>query len=255
MPYYLDRSFTRNGTDYACFVVGTGGTGGYVAEGLARLLPPAVQIILIDFDRVEERNLIRQNFYTEDIGKYKSLALAERLSEKFDRPVAYATLPVKDIRLNKSAIVVACLDNGPARAALADKADYRYSWWIDTGNGDNYGQILIGNAKVARFNKTTELVLNLPLPTLQRPEILLQAPSTPQLNCAEIDTQGPTINQTMGALTVEVVRRLVAGTCPWMQLILDMDKAALTPVMATPENCRQILHTKNKDIVQIVEKE
>jgi len=32
-----------------------------------------------------------------------------------------------------------------------------------------------------------------------------------------------------------VVRRILEGTCPWMQLYLDLDAGTLTPTMATPE--------------------
>ena len=43
----------------AIIVVGCGGNGGFVADGLARMLPPSINLILIDMDRVEERNLNR----------------------------------------------------------------------------------------------------------------------------------------------------------------------------------------------------
>ncbi len=206
---------------------------------------------MVDFDRVEEKNLKRQNFYPEDIGKYKSIALAERLSEKFDRPVSYCTLSIEYVRISKNALVVSCVDNGIARAAIEKGADYKYRWWIDAGNGDNYGQVLIGNSKVAIFNKKTGIISQLPFPSLQRPEILQQAP--PQPDCAEVDTQGPTINQTMAALTLEVIRRLINGNCPWLQIMVDMEHAAMTRVFALPDSCQKILHTKNKKIIQIIE--
>ena len=34
----------------AIIVVGCGGTGGFVADGLARMLPPTINLILIDMD-------------------------------------------------------------------------------------------------------------------------------------------------------------------------------------------------------------
>lgn len=57
----------------------------------------------------------------------------------------------------------------------------------------------------------------------------------PARHCAEIAEQGPTINQIVAAVVVEVVRRLIEGTCPWMQLYLDLEAGTLAPVMATPE--------------------
>ena len=45
-------------------MVGTGGTGGFVAEGLCRLFQGReATIVLVDHDRVEPHNLLRQNFY------------------------------------------------------------------------------------------------------------------------------------------------------------------------------------------------
>ena len=53
-------------------VVGCGGTGGFVAEGLCRLLPAGIPLVLIDPDRVEERNLRRQNFFREELDTLKA---------------------------------------------------------------------------------------------------------------------------------------------------------------------------------------
>ncbi|MDP2659595.1 MAG: ThiF family adenylyltransferase, partial [Dehalococcoidia bacterium] len=49
-------------------VVGCGGTGGFVAEGLCRLLPKEQNILLVDHDRVEPHNLRRQAFFSGDVG-------------------------------------------------------------------------------------------------------------------------------------------------------------------------------------------
>ena len=38
-------------------------------------------------------------------------------------------------------------------------------WWVDAGNAENYGQILIGNTDRAIFDGDT--YLGLPVPTLQ----------------------------------------------------------------------------------------
>lgn len=249
----LDNQFTRGGDGYpwSAYVIGCGGTGGYVAEGLARILPKNVQIVLVDMDRVEERNLIRQNFYPGDIGEVKSTALAKRLSERYNRPVAYSTFPISMTHLPRKGLIIGCVDNGLARADIAARQDRDFYWWVDAGNGDNFGQILIGNNDYAKFHTEKEIVSYLPMPSIQRPEILLQAPPVTAPNCIDIPDQGPTINQVMAAMTVEVVRRLTEGTLQLMQLLIDMEHGTMTPVMATPEICREIMHTRNKKKVQI----
>jgi sulfur carrier protein ThiS adenylyltransferase len=54
-------------------IVGCGGTGSLVAEGLCRLLINSdLTLMLVDFDRVEPHNLLRQNFFAGEVGKFKS---------------------------------------------------------------------------------------------------------------------------------------------------------------------------------------
>ena len=92
MPYYLDNAFLLDNPWIT--VVGCGGTGGFVAEGLCRLFQGReATIVLVDHDRVEPHNLLRQNFYPEDVGKFKSQALADRLARAYRRRVGYSVYP------------------------------------------------------------------------------------------------------------------------------------------------------------------
>lgn len=248
--YTLDNNFARS--YFTATVVGCGGTGGFVSEGLCRLLPPHASLVLVDHDRVEERNLNRQGFLREDLGQFKSEALARRLARSHGRPIAYSTLPIAAVEIQLPGLVIGCVDNGPARKDIAAghrlfNPFYGYvSWWVDAGNGENYGQVLIGNAaEGAAFDPEKGICRALPLPTIQRPELLAQAPPRGG-DCAQIAEQGPTINQTMAALVVEVVRRLIEGICPWMQLYLDMEAGTLHPVLATPEAVEKIVGIKRR---------
>jgi len=249
-------------------VVGCGGTGGFVAEGLCRLLPPRADLVLIDHDRVEERNLFRQNFIAEDLGQFKSETLGKRLARKYGRPVAYSTLPLGMTQIRYPGLIIGCVDNGLARRQIAESMKGRgltwvggYSqmaprelqngprlqtslWWVDAGNGDNYGQVVIGNTDTANlWLPDGDVYHSLPLPTTQKPELLNQAPRA--RDCAAItEEQGPTINATMAAIVAEVVRRLIAGTCPWVQLYLDMEAGTLVSVLARPETLKSLSKRK-----------
>ena len=95
MPYYLDNAFLLDNPWIT--VVGCGGTGGFVAEGLCRLFQGRdATIVLVDHDRVEPHNLLRQNFYAEDVGKFKSQALADRLARAYRRPVGYSVYAFRE---------------------------------------------------------------------------------------------------------------------------------------------------------------
>ncbi len=243
--YRLSNDFSNR--RFTVTVVGCGGTGGFAAESLCRLLPGHAELVLVDYDRVEERNLLRQNFYREDLERFKSETLAHRLAKKFDRQVGYSTLPVAMTQLAFPGLGIGCVDNGLARRdiARAVKEMIHYeSWWVDAGNGDNYGQVIIGNTDVASYwLPTKDIYCGLPLPTIQKPELLNQAPKA--RGCAEVaEEQGPTINLTMATVVVEVVRRLIAGTCSWVQLYIDMEAGTLVPVLATPEIIKSLSKRK-----------
>lgn len=241
MEYTLANTLNRFET---IALVGCGGTGGFLAEGLCRLLLgyPQLRLRLIDGDRVEEGNLGRQNFYPEDLGRFKSQVLAERLARKYQRPIAYSISGVhdRDRRDRRNwelgcGLVVGCVDNAPARATIAEAVSPG-QWWLDAGNGREFGQILVGNAGRSRlagsFDQENAVCHALPLPTWIRPELLVPAPR--EGSCAQME-QGPTINQFMAAMVVELVRRLLEGKLSWCQLYLDLEAWSLHAVSATPE--------------------
>ncbi len=220
----------------AITVVGCGGTGGFVADGLARMLPLTIDLVLIDMDTVEERNLNRQSFTAADVGLFKSEALAKRLAGTYQRPVQYSVWPIGTGDFPRG-IIVGCVDNGLARQVIADHL-HDGQWWVDSGNGRNFGQVLVGNSKIEKLHPSfiADLCYRLPLPTIQQPALLAQVSRL--RSCTEAvaaDDQSPTINQAMAALVLEVVRRILYSSCPFMQLYLDLDAGTLTPTMASPE--------------------
>jgi len=226
------------------YVIGCGGTGGFVAAGLCRLLDPTASLVLVDPDRVEPRNLLRQNFYAADLGEFKSKALAERLARDFDRAVGYATVPISLVGSGGASLFIGCVDNGPARAQIAAKvANGHADWWLDAGNGENYGQVIIGNQGKPPYMLYKGDWNDLPSPTVQRPDLLAQKGPAFVPSCAgavAAGDQGPVINQAMAAIVLEMTRRLFAGRLNWLQVFLDLEAGAMTTVAATPENVAKI---------------
>ena len=152
MPYILETQFMEENPRIV--VIGCGGTGGFVAEALCRLFTGRdAKIVLVDHDRVEPHNLLRQNFQAEDVGRFKSEALAERLAEKFRRAVGYSTMPFRrdedgeypGVVPHEPILMIGCVDNAAARVEMDRALDQRNggSWLIDAGNGRNGGSWLI----------------------------------------------------------------------------------------------------------------
>ena len=281
---YILRPVASLRSSSAIVLIGCGGTGGYIAEGICRLFidEPDVNLHLIDHDRIEEHNLRRQNFFPSELGEFKSKALAERLSRQFDRPIAYSIYPVLAPRVgysesflgmgtfNVPEIVIAAVDNARARHAIA--ASHRgMGWLIDAGNGDEWGQVLIGNGRVIdrpfssraappqkvgdgwAMSDNPGVVHALPLPTEQLPELLVTNEAPVPLDCAEAvisGDQSATINQLMAGLALDMVRKLMNGTLTWMGLYADFRNGTMRPMAATPENAARYWHCRPQDLVE-----
>ena len=266
MPYHLRTENIGNNPSIA--IIGCGGTGGFVAEAICRLFTGReATIILMDHDRVEPHNLLRQNFHRQDVGKLKSAVMAERLSLTYDRTIGYSTETFRagskwerqswdNVHTN---LMIGCVDNAEARVEMNQYLNNHYdTWLIDAGNGRNWGQVLIGNQtkEQYRFQKSFEndVCYRLPSPAMQRPDILTATPDTPpDIDCAaalDLVDQDPTINQMMAMLVVQVVRRMAANDCPWMSLYLDLEQGTMTPRYATPENVAQITRTPPEGLLR-----
>lgn len=251
--------------NYNIAVVGCGGTGGLVAEGLCRLLADSnVAILLIDHDRVESHNLVRQNFYAGDVGKFKSQALAERLARQYGRRIGFSVYPYMHDLIGADlggglvtpaiqGIIIGCVDNADARRAISESMMYS-NWWLDAGNGFSSGQVLLGNSNrremlEGSFSEVYGMVNRLPIPSWQLPS-LLAPPTNVQidaLDCAEavaIEEQGPVINQAMATLVLEFVYRMLKGTLTWMGVYIDLTAGTLQPVPAEPETVARICGMK-----------
>ena len=190
-------------------MLGAGGTGGYVAPHLFRLLSmlerPA-RFIICDGDVVEPKNLIRQNFVAADLGENKARVLSERYSTVLGMETEYVpnfveTLPdlmgllkpdtwntggrfrskyVKDM-----VILLGCVDNNRTRQlcheAFRQSDDLIY---IDSGNGSYTGQVVCG---VRRNGHTMRKPIGSVHPEMMK--ITDKFPS--ELSCAEAAQADP----------------------------------------------------------------
>lgn len=188
-------------------VIGAGGTGGYVIPHLYRLGYAShryVRIIVCDGDVVEEKNLIRQNFVQQDIGRNKAQVQAERYSAAFgieceykpdfienDEELFKLTSPDFYARPNsgvpetQKVILLGCVDNNKSRQmchrVFNNQKDLIY---IDSGNGEHTGQVVCG---VRQNGKTTYK----PVGSLY-PDVLKEEDKFPsELSCAERTVSAP----------------------------------------------------------------
>ena len=127
---WMDALIARHGADLhkrfssaTVAVCGLGGLGSNIAVALARA--GIGKLLLIDFDRVDITNLHRQQYKADQIGRYKTDALAENLSEIAPyteiRAVTEKITEGNIANLLKDAdIVCEALDNAESKAMLAN---------------------------------------------------------------------------------------------------------------------------------------
>ena len=111
-------------------VVGCGGTGSHYIKELGRLLygmkaGDRVRLILVDGDSVEEKNLVRQAFLAQDIGRNKAQVMSEILSQAYgirsEYYDAYIDVPAdleKLVGKNDMVLLVGCVDNHQCRQSM-----------------------------------------------------------------------------------------------------------------------------------------
>ena len=103
-------------------ILGLGGLGSNVASSLARI--GIGKLILADFDIVEPSNLNRQNYFINDIGKFKTEATKENI-EKINPFVDIELVNEKITKENmnifsKADIIVEAFDNPNCKAEISN---------------------------------------------------------------------------------------------------------------------------------------
>ncbi len=110
-------------------ICGLGGLGSNIAIALARA--GIGKLILIDFDRVDITNLHRQQYKANQIGRYKTAALAENLQE-IAPYIELVTIPERITETNVSSLLkntdVVCeaFDDPEAKAMLVNAVLERF---------------------------------------------------------------------------------------------------------------------------------
>ena len=96
MPYYLDNEFLLDNPWIT--VVGCGGTGGFVAEGLCRLFQGRdATIVLVDHDRVEPHNLLQPDISTPRMwASSRARPWPTGWPQAYSRPVGYSVYPFRE---------------------------------------------------------------------------------------------------------------------------------------------------------------
>jgi PRTRC genetic system ThiF family protein len=227
-------------------LVGAGGTGAQWARSMARILWDMRErrlhvpdFVIVDPDRVEEKNVGRQLFAPADCGQYKAEVLARRFSYALGLKIAWRNEPfdAQEFKMHWGEVLFCgAVDNHEARAAIAEAiapATGHPAVWIDAGNDRMSGQVIIGNTddpeRVVLREKDCD---RLPIATLLFPQLLEPEPETtlaPDASCAELMEAGVQhllINDLMATVAAQYSYRLLHRQ-PITSFITYVDLATL----------------------------
>lgn len=201
-------------------VVGAGGTGSALLARLAQLHytmiqlghPGGFQVTVYDPDTVSESNLMRQTFLACDLGQNKATLIVNRLNMHYG--TTWEALP---LRLNKSDritpdIIIGCVDSRKSRAAILGAVITSHAYWIDSGNSESSGQVVMGEIGSSALMKRHDR-----LPTVADlfPELinvdLDKSDEAPTCSAAEsLKKQSPVINSAMANEIINLLWTLLS---------------------------------------------
>jgi PRTRC genetic system ThiF family protein len=187
------------------YVVGVGGTGSSAARIIARILydmernrKHTPQMILVDHDVVEEKNIGRQAlFLPADVGCPKATTVARRLSFALGLEIGAIPMkfdPERHTERYGGNLIVSCVDNHEARQSIHRARGV----FVQSGNERDHGQVIISNCSdpelvLHESNWRNGTVRHLPSEGLLFPSLLEPDPIVapqPAPSCGELVEQG-----------------------------------------------------------------
>lgn len=220
-------------------IVGCGGTGSRLVPLIAQFIKTLSYVLdpviyLIDGDRVEEKNLKRQNFVSTDVGKFKAEVLAARYSKAYNIPI----IPITEFlsgasnlfpeakghlqKIEKSPYLnILCVDSVKARLEVLKTLHARTvgpSVIIDSGNENDFGQVkILSNNMMSPDRPYKDLYDALPAKSFEDGHLSLlppdfgyflemQAPDN-KASCADLD-QTMAINSLVANTVFSVVQSM-----------------------------------------------
>ena len=145
-------------------------------------------------------------------------------------------------RYTSLTVLLGCVDNAKARISLAKALEFNRNdapnlWWIDGGNGDRFGQVLVGSSlsPLPQDYAFSELgCIWLPAPSVQAPELLVAQPdelAASPLSCAErslLNVQGLMVNPQTAVIMADLTLDLLRGQLKRFAVSFDQQSGAMT---------------------------
>jgi len=228
-------------------MVGAGGTGSNVLDALMSLHlgllgvghPHGIKVTLIDNDIVELPNIGRQRFTHCDIGNNKAQTLINRYNIAFNlnwkaEPIFFEPDEYFDYESYPD-LLISCVDTPASRSAIGQyfkhqEIHHHDSLWMDFGNGDTTGQVVLGH--ISHPNNILPNVFDL-YPELSS----MEDDNKPSCSLEEaIQNQDLYINRTLADAGVNLLWQLLRkGSIDHHGVFLNLTTSELKPLKIDPE--------------------
>ena len=221
-------------------IVGVGGTGGYLAQGLAKMMAGYrldLDVTFVDPDTVEEKNRFRQNFMPWEIGQSKSESLAFRLNQQFGLGIKSFVGKGEDFYQGNTGfrdLLITCVDKIEPRKNLRN-----HRLWLDSGNDLDFGQVIFGTThekkQLTKQLKAWDKSPNIEsLPNAYRKAQMwkIKAPQTATASCADhpFTEQGCFINEIAAQAALMILHQiLVVGSVTTPAIYFNATNARMLP--------------------------
>jgi PRTRC genetic system ThiF family protein len=212
--HVLSENFLRQRVKVV--VVGAGGNGSHVVNGLAQLHvallalghPGGFRVEVVDGDVVSEANVGRQLFSMSDVGRPKADVLVHRLNCFYglDWESVYGRFE-ECSGGNRCDILIGCVDSKMSRRIIHGRLkECAPAYWLDLGNDRSMGQVVLGEPR-RRGQRKNEA--RLPTVVELFPEILddrQPEPNGPSCSLAEaLESQELFINRSVSTFALQVL--------------------------------------------------
>lgn len=224
-------------------VVGAGGTGSHlvtllteVQKGVIALGGAGLHVTVYDDDAVSYTNTIRQNYGHQEIGRNKAVTLMTRVNLACS--LTWTAVPARftATRLPPSVrphgaqcphVLFTCVDTNAARREIGQAfLQSGVGYWIDTGNAQASGQVILSEPQGVRGKP------RLPTPLEEYADLLsVDEEDTPSCSALEsLTRQDLMINREVAVKAVGVLWRLLRnGFVKHRGVIINADEGFTVP--------------------------
>lgn len=212
-------------------IVGVGGIGSNLFQKLARYAPINYNILLVDGDTVEAKNIERQCFTKNDIGKNKAECLAHKANNQLLNRFKHYPYYLETKNMDKLAkqfesiiprqhgktIIFGCVDNHPTRKALEhilseNEVMLNREWlYIDGANERYTGDVVSCRNSYINY----KLKISGAFRSAYDYNVMIDASNDPNNSCQELLSQGDIqtliANDKVAVLMLEVFNNYLNG--------------------------------------------